>query len=153
MRNFARSIVLGACAGGLATVAMSAVMKMAERLGLMGKQPPEEITESALAAADVEPANAPTKALAVVAHLGFGGLAGALYGCAQWVRPPRFPVARGIGFGLLVWTVSYRGWVPALRIMPPPERDRPGRPESMVAAHVVYGAALGRILGRRRVGR
>ena len=30
--------------------------------------------------------------------------------------------------------------------MPPPERDRPGRPEAMLAAHWVYGGVLAMLL-------
>jgi hypothetical protein len=30
-----------------------------------------------------------------------------------------------------------------LSIMPPPSRDEPGRPLAMIAAHAVFGAALG----------
>ena len=42
-----------------------------------------------------------------------------------------------------IWLVSYQGWVPALGIMPPASRDRRGRVATMLAAHWVYGAALG----------
>ena len=52
----------------------------------------------------------------------------------------------GAVYGLGVWAVSYKGWIPALGILPPPERDRPGRPVIMVAAHVVYGLVLGALV-------
>ena len=42
-----------------------------------------------------------------------------------------------------IWLVSYQGWVPALGIMPAASRDRRGRVATMLAAHWVYGAALG----------
>ena len=42
-----------------------------------------------------------------------------------------------------IWLVSYQGWVPALGIMAPASRDRRGRVVTMLAAHWVYGAALG----------
>jgi len=48
----------------------------------------------------------------------------------------------------LVWFVSYQGWVPALGLLPPAHRDRPGRPATMLIAHWVYGATLGACLGR-----
>ena len=55
---------------------------------------------------------------------------------------------QGIGFGLLVYTVSYAGFIPALNILPSPPDDRPGRQPAMIAAHVtalqdVQVAALG----------
>jgi len=42
--------------------------------------------------------------------------------------------------------VNYAGWIPKVGIMPPPSRDRMGRPTSMILAHVVYGATLAAIL-------
>jgi hypothetical protein len=140
----------GAIAGSIATVPMSGAMAAAGTAGLMGRQPPELIAGAALAAAGApEPSREAEMAVAAVAHLGFGMAMGALYALLERrLRPRTPPVLNGIGFGLAVWAVSYRGWVPALGIMPPPERDRPGRPASMVAAHVVYGAALGALVGR-----
>jgi hypothetical protein len=89
------------------------------------------------------------KALSVINHFAFGMGAGALYVWGQGrLAFPGAAVARGIGFGLLVWGASYFGWVPALGIMPPAHRDRPGRAKMMAAAHVVYGAVLGRLTAR-----
>jgi hypothetical protein len=141
-----RERVLGASegtrAGLVATAAMSAAMVAAQRAGYMGRMPPREITEAALDAvgADDLP-EAEVEAASVATHFGFGASMGALLG---FVRPrPRRPVAEGIAFGTLVWLASYAGWVPALGILPPPTRDRPGRPTSMVLAHWIYGAVLG----------
>jgi hypothetical protein len=39
--------------------------------------------------------------------------------------------------------LNYEGWIPALHIMRPVERDRSRRQQSMVAAHVVFGSVLG----------
>ncbi len=140
----------GAIAGGIATVPMSGAMAAAGTAGVMGRQPPELIADAALTAAGVPaPSREAEVSVAAVAHLGFGMAMGALFALLQRRLQPRTPpVLNGIGFGLAVWAVSYRGWVPALGIMPPPERDRPGRPASMITAHVVYGAALGAIVGR-----
>ena len=62
-------------------------------------------------------------------------------------HPPVPTVPAGILFGTAVWLVSYQGWVPALGIMAPPSRDRPGRPQAMLAAHLLYGAVLGVVVG------
>ena len=35
----------------------------------------------------------------------------------------------------------------SLGILPPPERDQPGRPATMLLAHWVYGATLGAVVG------
>lgn len=143
--------VRGAVAGTAATLPMSLLMLVAQKAGLMGKQPPEKITEAALDEAVEEPVDEAVDEpvqdiLATINHFAFGAAAGALFGI---VRRDNVPViAQGIAFGLTVWTVSYKGWVPALDIMPPAERDRSGRPESMIAAHVVFGGVLGALVDR-----
>lgn len=151
MNRTLNALLEGAMAGGLATLPMSGVMLAAGKAGLMGQQPPEKITEAALDAVGVEhPSDEVEKSATVAAHLGFGVAMGAAFSLLQHELRPRTPaVLNGIGFGLAVWALSYEGWIPALGIMPPAEHDRPGRPESMVLAHVVYGAALGALVGKR----
>jgi uncharacterized membrane protein YagU involved in acid resistance len=84
-------------------------------------------------------------ALTTVNHCAYGIAGGAVF---AWLRRegqlPESAVLQGIAFGLLVWAGSYMVWVPAFRIMPPPEEDQPGRVGTMVAAHVVYGSVLGK---------
>ncbi len=145
----------GAGAGLVATAAMSAVMLAAQRLGVMGRQPPEKITAGALArTAGTHPSGHTLDALALASHVGFGAVAGAVYGCARRAVPDPPAATTGIGFGLLVWGVSYSGVLPAARLMPRPQHDRPGRPTAMALAHVVYGGVLGILVekGRQRDG-
>ncbi len=59
----------------------------------------------------------------------------------------RVPV--GLAYGAAIWGVSYMGWVPALGIMPPADRDRRDRQTVMLAAHLVYGTALAVMVGAR----
>ena len=143
MHDDLRAALGGAVAGTVATIPMSAVMLAADRAGLMGRQPPEVIATMGLQAAGGHPSETTKRASALAVHFGFGAGAGALFGVlyrhTESLGPP---IARGIGFGLVVYTVSYAGWIPALDIMPSPPNDRPGRPSSMIAAHVVFGAAL-----------
>lgn len=148
---YAAAAGIGALAGTAATLAMSVVMLAAQRAGLMGRLPPRQITEATIDA--VPKVEAPTEesinALSVGAHLGFGAAAGALFAVVyQMVRSARPAPLAGMIFGFAVWAVSYVGWIPALGIMPPPQRDRPGRPESMLVAHLVYGLVLGTLVGR-----
>lgn len=134
----------GALAGAVATVPMSAVMYAAKRAGLMGQYPPVVIADAVLDALGVRRDEETDEVVATIAHLGFGAAAGALYGAAR--RHADLPIpawCEGIGFGLLVYAVSYNGWIPAVRILPEPEHDRPGRQPSMAVAHVIYGAVLG----------
>ena len=127
-------------------------MIAAKRVGLMGEMPPEKITARLLDRAGWKHRSRRTQdLLSVLLHMGFGGAAGALFALAERRPHPPVPaVPAGILFGGLVWLVSYQGWVPALRIMAPPSRDRPGRPQAMLAAHLVYGAVLGTIIGGTR---
>lgn len=134
----------GAVAGTLATLPMSAVMVVAQRLGLMGEQPPAKVTNAVLDAGDVDPPPRARRVLAVLGHFAFGAAVGAFYSVVHR-RAPGVGRASltGVAFGSAVWAASYAGWVPALGIMPSPEDDRPGRPASMIVAHWVFGAALG----------
>jgi hypothetical protein len=142
----------GAGAGALATAAMSALMLAAQRAGLMGKQPPEAITETILDGAGVEtPSEQIENAISTVLHLAFGAAAGGLFevGRRRLFPSSGLAVPAGAAWGLAVWAVSYAGWIPWLRILPPPDEDRTDRQVVMVAAHVVYGATLGALAGRR----
>jgi hypothetical protein len=139
----------GAAAGAIATVPMTAMMLAAQRTGSLGELPPEKVTRRALAAANQEPSTTAEKAIAAAAHFGFGALAGAVFGLIGG-EGDDLPtsLAKGVGFGLALYAFSYAGWIPALDIMPPPQRDREDRQLSMAMAHVVYGAALGAIARR-----
>lgn len=143
-RRFAR----GAVAGLIATATMSAVMALARRAGLVGKHPPEEITERTLDAAGARPEEPTKDALATAAHLAFGMGAGGLYGLLPVPRRRSGGILVGTGYGLAVWAVSYAGWLPAFGLMPSPARDRSDRQATMVASHLVYGATLGGLLHR-----
>ena len=81
-------------------------------------------------------------------HFGIGAALGVLFGLVSSRMPARNRVTQGVIFGLLVWLTAYKGWVPALNIMPPPEKDRKDRPIIMVLAHIVYGATLGWMIKR-----
>lgn len=145
----AHRLWLGAGNGLLATLPMSGVMLAAQRAGRMGRLPPGRITDAAVDAAGAEETPRPARrALATAAHLAFGAGAGALYAWWTGRRGRRGGALHGAGFGTLVWLGSYAGWVPALGILPPPHRDRPGRQPAMLVAHWVYGAVLGARLSR-----
>ncbi len=150
MQRDLKAVIDGSVGGGIGTIAMSAVMMAAQKTDIMGGQPPELITAAALDAASIRRKVDTQHVLAVLMHFGFGVVTGAFFGLLhRRLRPPIAAAPHGVVFGTLVWAVSYKGWVPALGIIPPPERDRPGRPISMVLAHWVYGLILGLIIDRR----
>lgn len=141
------ALATGATGGAIATVAMSAIMVAGDRMGLMGEQPPMAITRAALVDAGVDRPSAPARLIAPLAHLAFGATAGLIYGLIRRLVPRVPGGLLGLMFGLGVWVVSYRGWIPAMGILPQPEDDRPGRPAVMVVAHIVFGIVLGRLVG------
>jgi hypothetical protein len=143
---------LGAARGAVATVVMSVPMLVSGRRGDMGTQPPKRITETALDAAGADDvAETGQDALSIIAHLGFGASMGALFSLVRrWLRPPGPVPAHGVAWGLLVWATSYKGWLPALGLLPSAERDQPRRRRTMLLAHVVYGGALGLLESRDR---
>jgi hypothetical protein len=146
-----RRLLGGAAAGLLATVPMTLLMVRlhkelppAER----GPLPPREITEKLTEEAGLEPelSEQDMRALTLVSHFAYGAAMGALYALvAPFVRGPS--PASGLIFGFGVWVDSYMGWLPALRILPPPDRDSPRRNALMLAAHAVWGLAAGALSG------
>lgn len=144
-------LVRGGLAGTAGTAAMSILMLAAGRAGLVGRQPPEAITRTAVRrVTGVEPRGATANVLSSVTHIAFGVSTGALY--AALPAPQRVPPAvRGAAFGGVVWAVSYLGWVPRLLgALPPAEEDRNDRVAVMVTTHLVYGAVLGALEDRWR---
>jgi hypothetical protein len=135
----------GAVWGLIATLPMSAIMLVGQQLGWMRKQPPELLTEEALARTDLLEGKTveAVHAFAVANHFVFGAAGGALYALLRGVVPMPGAVPTGIAFGLGIWAASYRGWIPAMNILP--AEQHPGRRGTlvMVAAHSVYGATVG----------
>jgi uncharacterized membrane protein YagU involved in acid resistance len=153
------AVIDGGISGCIATVVMSGEMMGARKMGMMGAQPPERLSERLLHTAGIHHKKKTAQdLLAAVLHLGFGTTMGALYAVLHRRLPMRtLAPLQGILFGTAVWAISYKGWIPALGIMPPPEHDRPGRPQAMVLAHWVYGGTLGKAVAvaadlRRRSG-
>ena len=141
-----KRVAAGSTCGVLATMVMSGWMLVGQVVSRHGEQPPKRLVRGLAARTGI-----PTKrrGLATVAatgaaHIGFGLGAGALYGAIVH----RSSVPRGVAFGIGVWAVSYAGWIPALRLMPPPHKDLRGRAWTILSAHAVYGAVLGAALAR-----
>lgn len=126
--------LFGALAGLSATMAMTAAMRhLFTRLDQRDRYPlpPREITE------DLLPATRRTlPALTMLAHFGYGALAGAFYGLL-----PRRKMT-GVLYGTAVWAASYLGWIPGLRILKPATHHPLERNLLMIAAHLVWGASL-----------
>jgi uncharacterized protein DUF6789 len=148
-----RAGIDGAIGGAVGTLVMSVFMLLARAVGLIapGQLPPERITAGALDAAGVRKRKEETQdALSVVSHFGFGSSAGALFALLhRHLRQPLPSPLQGTIFGGVLWLANYAGWVPALGLMPPPQRDQPPRPPVMILGHIMYGLTLGMVVGRR----
>jgi hypothetical protein len=141
-----RRTAAGGLGGAAATAAMTGWMAIGQLTGPHGEPPPKRLVRRLARRAGV-PARrgGPGTWLAsAAAHLGFGTSCGALYGTVV----PRSTATRGVAFALAVWAASYAGWVPALGLLPPPDKDIPRRAWTTLTAHVVYGAVLGAVLAR-----
>jgi hypothetical protein len=144
-----RDLLLGARAGLVATALMSLLMLAAKAAGLTGRLPPATITDTAMAKlpSPRQPDRDERDAIAAAVHFGFGTAAGAIFGLtAAGVRRIWLSTALGVLYATVVYAVSDLGWIPALNLMPPATRDRPGRSVTMLVAHWVYGATLGGVL-------
>lgn len=154
METLVKSAARGATWGAIATVPMSAVMLVGQHLGWMREQPPEVLTEEALGRADLleEKSVETVHAFAVASHFAFGAAGGALFGLLRRVAPMPPAVPSGIAFALGIWGASYRGWIPAMNLLP--AEQHPGRRGTlvMIAAHAVYGATIGALSHRAQPG-
>lgn len=137
------SAISGLLAGAFATACMSAVMMSAKKLGVQGEHPPKRITQGlAKSLGKLSLRGKNLSLMAGAAHLGFGMTAGLLFAAAQRQFAWKRPILYGVAYGLGIWFVSYKGWVPKAGLMPSAENDRCGRVATMVASHVVFGATL-----------
>lgn len=155
--NVIASMIKGGVSGVLAVAPMTLTMAL-----LHGKSPwhprdplpPREITEEIAERVGVRDAmdEQDVRAASAVNHFAYGAATGSIYGIvAQRMAVP--PVASGVLFAASVWTLSYMGWLPALRVLPPATQQPGGRNALMIAAHVVWGASMGLTLAaldRRR---
>jgi hypothetical protein len=142
--RFLGSALRGASAGFVATAAMGLVMVSSRRLGLVGKLAPEHIAEAGLDAAGMAGTERAENAASTAAHLAYGAANGAVFALISH-RLPGPPAARGLAFAGTLLLISYEGWVPAARILPPLHDQSAGGRWTLIAGHAVYGTVLGRL--------
>ena len=129
----------GGLAGLLATGAMSGLLVAADVTGVMNYEPPGKIIDKFFPRLPLPLRDG----AAVLAHFGYGVAGGCLYALTR--RKQSTPGA-GLAYGALVWAAGYEGWLPAMGILPPAHRDKTGRALTMLAAQLLYGAVLGKVL-------
>ena len=135
-------LLLGALAGIAGTFAMTAAVRaMHRRLPPPERYPlpPREIMEGALPAPAKRTLDEQGRRSAtVVAHFEYGAATGALYALLR----PGGIILPGAAYGLLVWTVSYFGIMPGLRILQPARNHPLRRNWLMIVAHLVWGSTM-----------
>jgi putative membrane protein len=136
----------GGVAGFLATLPMSLAMIAMHRILPVRHRyslPPKKVTLRIARKLGIRTKLTGKKknVASTLSHFGYGAAAGSVYGLTAG-RMSGSPVAKGIGFGLLVWSGSYFGLLPAVKLWEP-EEEHHKRYWMMAAAHVVWGGFLG----------
>jgi uncharacterized membrane protein YagU involved in acid resistance len=139
--------VIGLIAGVVATGPMTTAMILWHRRLPASERyplPPREITMKLARHAGVaDKMSAETRSAAtMLAHFGYGGATGAIYGALS-DNIPASTLSKGVAFGLLVWTASYLGVLPGAGILSVATKHPARRNLLMIGAHVVFGATTG----------
>jgi hypothetical protein len=146
--NLVERVALGVAAGAAATFLLQGIRTseqklLPETMPPIRKDPGEFMVEQAEELLPEEtreqvPATVETVAEKSLA-LGYGMTAGALYG----VLRPRAGnlLVDGTALGLGTWAVGYLGWLPALGLMPPVERQETEQVAGPIVQHVIFGVA------------
>jgi uncharacterized membrane protein YagU involved in acid resistance len=141
----------GTIAGFVATAPMTVAMNaMYAELPPENKDPlpPRQITENVAESAGVDlgPQEETHQAATLAAHFGYGATVGAMYGPLAGVTGlPK--VAEGMLYGTAVWAGSYLGVLPGAGLYRSAKDEAPSRNGLMLAAHLIWGASLGLIVG------
>ena len=141
-----RQIAAGV-SGFLATAPMTAVMVGLYRTLPSRAQdplPPRQITETVADEAGVSDKmdEEDMTAATIVSHFAYGAAAALPY-AAIASESKLHPAAEGALYGTAVWGASYLGLMPATGLYRSATEDAPSRSALMIAAHLVWGAALG----------
>jgi hypothetical protein len=132
----------GAVAGFAATAPMTVVMWGLDRSWRVSEQklPPEQITRNIARRTGLSRFldRGGKKAASWGSHFGYGTAGGAAYPLTV-ERLPASPAVKGPLYGLLIWALSYLGWLPAAGIMAPSTRQSRRRNIALVSSHVIWG--------------
>lgn len=134
-------VLKGALAGFIATAPMTASMRLMRRQlpwWQQGPLPPHEVTSRTLNILHQEKLDARYHDEATfTSHFAYGAMSGMLYPLIH--RLP-FPTSvNGIICGMIIWTGSYMGWIPASGLLRPATARPAQRNLLMILAHCVWG--------------
>jgi uncharacterized membrane protein YagU involved in acid resistance len=145
-------LVIGAIAGFVGTMAMTAAMRrMHRRLPAKERYPltPREIIDSGAGQVGMKLPNEAAKDLTTAAHFAYGAAMGALI--AAMNPDPRKKTGAAAGFA--VWVASYMGWLPAVGTLEPATKHPARRNALMIVAHLVWGASTAAAIRELRLAR
>lgn len=144
LQDTASKVQHGAIAGLIAAVPMSLAMSLMFRFLPWNEKydlPPRQIMLNIAGMAGVRGNinDEPVETIATgLGHFGYSAATGAAYSVLIADLP--FPVpAKGLFAGLLLYVLSYLGWLPAFNILPPATDHPRGRRLLMVIAHLIWG--------------
>jgi uncharacterized membrane protein YagU involved in acid resistance len=151
--RLASRLVIGAVAGFVGTMAMTAAMRRlhrrlpeAERYPLTPREIVDSMSEQATGAA---PEDETAKDLTTASHFLYGAAMGALISAAN-PDPSR---KAGALAGTAVWLASYMGWLPAVGTLEPATKHPARRNALMIGVHLVWGASTAAAIRELRLAR
>jgi hypothetical protein len=141
----------GALAGFAATAPMTVAMWALDRSWRPTEQrlPPKQITRKLARRFRLDRLlnESGKEAASWASHFGYGAATGAAYPLTAERIPVRAEV-KGPLYGVLVWALSYLGWLPALAILPHAKRQSTWRNIALVGSHVIWGLICALVFGR-----
>jgi uncharacterized membrane protein YagU involved in acid resistance len=144
--------VIGAVAGFVGTMAMTAAMRrLHRRLPQEERYPltPREIVDSMSDQLDVPLADQAARDVTIAAHFLYGAAVGALVAAAN----PDPGKRSGAVAGVAVWLASYMGWIPAVGTLEPATSHPARRNALMIAVHLVWGSTTAMAMRELRLAR
>lgn len=145
-------LVLGAVAGFVGTMAMTAAMRrLHRRLPERERYPltPREIIDSGSEQVGLPLPDEAAKDVTTAAHFLYGAAMGAVISALN----PDPGKRGGAAAGAAVWLASYMGWIPAVGTLEPATRHPARRNALMIGVHLVWGASTAVALRELRLAR
>jgi uncharacterized membrane protein YagU involved in acid resistance len=145
-------LVIGAIAGFVGTMAMTAAMRRLHRRLPQGERyplTPREIVDSGSAQLGVPLAGEVAKDVTTAAHFAYGAACGALVAAMN----PDPKKRTGAAAGVAIWVASYMGWIPAVGTLEPATKHPARRNLLMIGVHIVWGAATAASMRELRLAR
>jgi uncharacterized membrane protein YagU involved in acid resistance len=150
--RIASRLVIGAIAGFVGTMAMTAAMRrLHRRLPAKERYPltPREIVDSIGDQLHMPLRNETAKDVTTATHFLYGAAMGALISAMN----PDTSKRGGAMAGVAVWLASYMGWIPAVGTLEPATEHPARRNALMIGVHLVWGSTTAAAIRELRLAR